>query len=426
MSSPPVSRRLPAAICLLQGVLVATWTAYALLLAPLAERAGIAATALVWILFADRVIFVVADWASGLYADWLSATLRRIGPWLVGAAVLSGLLLCLLPLASDVSASLFIATALAWACVSSFLRAPVFALLGRAGSHHSTGPAISISLIGVGIAGALGPLTTQALRGLDPLLPFALASISIALITLALARIEASSVDERCGEPRSAARIAAVPPEFRGATRLAANPDGTKGLLREVLRAPPYRSALALAALAACAALAVQGITVLMPQQLPFKTLLPTPQWTAAFWIGFSLGLAPAALGASRHYTWRAAGIGFGIGAIVLALLHYRLLSDALPAALTVLGACWAIGYTFLLMRALEARPGVSAGIPVGLLLSGLSFAAALRLLMVGTGVQAALPIAALCAACWAVVATACLLAAVIGRQRTARVSRAG
>ncbi|CAN5350527.1 hypothetical protein BH10PSE17_BH10PSE17_26000 [soil metagenome] len=412
MSNRPSFRRLPVAICVLQGLLVATWTAYALLLVPLAERAGIAASAVVWILFVDQVIFVVSDWASGIYADWLSRTLRRIGPSLILAALLSGALLCLLPSASQVSPAVFVATAFVWACTSSFLRAPVFALLARASDRHSAGPAISVSLVGVGIAGALGPLLTQSLRGLDPLLPFAVASVAITAVTLALARIEAIAVpdaESSAGDRRSAARIAAVPSEFRGATRLSAMPDGLKGALREVLRTPDYRGAIGLAALAACGALAVQGITVLMPQNAAFRGLLPAPQWNAAFWTGFSLALAPAALGASRHYTWRAAGIGFGIGTLLLALLHYQVVHDFALIVIAVLGACWAIGYTFLLTRALDTRPGLQAGIPIGLLLSGLSLAAALRLLIVATGLQAAMPVAALCAACWAVTAAACI-----------------
>ena len=56
-----------------QAILVLTWTVYALFLPVLAKQAGIPAHWVVWILVADQALFVITDWAAGVFADRLVA-----------------------------------------------------------------------------------------------------------------------------------------------------------------------------------------------------------------------------------------------------------------------------------------------------------------------------------------------------------------
>lgn len=52
----------------------------------------------------DQLIFAVMDFAIGSAADRVLAALRRLGPWLIGATVVSGGAFLLLPLLAPVGA----------------------------------------------------------------------------------------------------------------------------------------------------------------------------------------------------------------------------------------------------------------------------------------------------------------------------------
>jgi hypothetical protein len=73
---------------------------------------------------------------------------------------------------------LLLAAVAVWAVTSSALRAPPMLLLGK---YVPPGvPWVStLSLVGLGLAGAAAPYLTLGLRGVDPRLPFALASLAL-------------------------------------------------------------------------------------------------------------------------------------------------------------------------------------------------------------------------------------------------------
>ena len=88
-----------------------------------------------------------------------------------------------------------------WTVTLSALRAPPLMLLGK----YARKPAIpflsALAMLGYGIAGALGPYLTIALRDVDARIPFAAASIVLMLTTLGMITAER--------------RLAASPPRRR-------------------------------------------------------------------------------------------------------------------------------------------------------------------------------------------------------------------
>ncbi|HXF47497.1 MAG TPA: MFS transporter, partial [Burkholderiaceae bacterium] len=167
-----VTRRTALWATALQGLFALTWALYVAFLPALLAAAGIDARFAVFFLMFDQAVFALADWAAGLYADRLQRLLGRIGAHLIAAALVSSAALALLPFVARAGdpALLIAATAL-WTATSSALRAPVFALLGRAGGVLRPAGSVSVALIGIGIANALAPLLTRALAQVDPRLP---------------------------------------------------------------------------------------------------------------------------------------------------------------------------------------------------------------------------------------------------------------
>ena len=91
-----------------------------------AEKAGIAAHWVPWILIADQVIAAVMDVITGFWADRVRAGLARLGGWILGLSVVSCVAFIALPYAGG-SASMLLALILVWGLTSSALRAPPWA-----------------------------------------------------------------------------------------------------------------------------------------------------------------------------------------------------------------------------------------------------------------------------------------------------------
>lgn len=164
----------------IQFLFVTCWTVYVIFLPQLAAQAGIEKRWVIFILMADQVVFALMDYSMGVAADRVLRGLGRLGPLLVLATAISCGAFLLLPfIAPEGSATLFLAALLVWAMTSSALRAPPLVMLGR----FAPAPAIpwvsTLTLFGMGLAGALAPYLTVSLRGVDPRLPFALSSVAL-------------------------------------------------------------------------------------------------------------------------------------------------------------------------------------------------------------------------------------------------------
>jgi hypothetical protein len=340
-------------VSIVQGLLVLSWTVYVLFLPPLAAQAGIPAHWIAWILVADQAIFVASDWASGLFADRLVHWIGRIGPSLVAAAVISAGLFAAMPALARTGERwpLLIAIGL-WACISSFLRAPAFSLLGKIGSESNRPGLVSWSLVGVSFASALGPVITTSMRQMDPRWPLGIASVALAIAGLLASRVEPMRKTDPSddGEPVA------------------------------------WRLVLLLAPLTFIATFGMQLHTSFgaMSASAPAAKFW----WVPVFWTGFAFGLAIAARtsGTVHALRWCAATLVCGAAALWIA----EHASDAAVFALAqgVAGAAWAVALTTVLAVVLQRSGPHGLASPLGVVLSVISLAAMSRLLCSALGFQ--------------------------------------
>ncbi|MBK7767559.1 MAG: hypothetical protein IPI44_16640 [Sulfuritalea sp.] len=165
---------------IIQFLFVTCWTVYVIFLPQLAAQAGIEKRWVIFILMADQVVFALMDYSMGVAADRVLRGAGRLGPLLVWATAISCGAFLLLPfIAPTGSAALFLAALLVWAMTSSALRAPPMVMLGKYAPAPTIPWVSTLTLFGMGLAGALAPYLTVSLRGVDPRLPFALSSIAL-------------------------------------------------------------------------------------------------------------------------------------------------------------------------------------------------------------------------------------------------------
>jgi hypothetical protein len=178
----------------LQFVFALSWTVYALYLPQLADGAGIDRRWVPRILLLDQAIFTACDWAMGIAADRVARTLGRIGRAIAAVTGLSTLAFLLLPFVAPSGMRWpFVVLLVIWSAGSSALRAPPLVLLGKHAAKPSHPWLVSMAMLGLGLAGAASPYLTVVLRGIDPRVPFVVASMAVMAVTLALASTESAS-----------------------------------------------------------------------------------------------------------------------------------------------------------------------------------------------------------------------------------------
>jgi MFS family permease len=298
------------------------WTVYVIFLPQLAAQAGLSASAVIWVLMLDQLVFLVTDYAFGVASDRAAAVVGRLGRVVVAVTLLSCAAFLALPLvAPSGSPGLFLVVVVLWSATSSALRAPPLTLVGRHAAKPRQPWLVSLSLLGLGVANAVSPYLGLRLRGVDPRLPFLLSSVALALVTWGLVAAE-----------RALARQAARAPTKRD-------------------EAPPTLPAVPgflLAAVLAALAFQVHGFLNSTPLYLRHAPADQLPWLAPVFWIGFNLALLPA--GAA---TRRLGGTHVMMAAVVVAALATLAARGAtgLPgvvAAQAVAGGAWA----FVLMSA--------------------------------------------------------------------------
>lgn len=282
--------RIGVYLAVVQFFFTITWTVYVIFLPQLAVQSGIPREAVIYILLLDQIIFVVMDFAAGAMADRVSRTLGRLGLVILGVTLISCLAFLLLPLAAPQGAAwLFLSLTVLWTASSSALRAPPLMLLGKYAAQPQVPWLSALSLFGLGIAGAIGPYLTIALREVDPRIPFALSSVALALATAGIIWAERALVSNAGTETiqEATARKPAQPMFwFFFAVLLA----GLGFQIHFALNSAPLYLRYAKA----------PDLQYLMP----------------VFWIGFSVLMLPASLATKRY-----GGLAVtGAGALVAAL----------------------------------------------------------------------------------------------------------
>lgn len=297
---------------LAQFCMALSWVVYAAFLPALAAQAGLPKSAVVWLLLADQVVFMLSDLLAGVASDRMAAGVVRWGQALGLLTGVAAIALLVMPLLAGAIASpvVLVAPALVWVACSSALRAPLFALLGKQ-ARSTTGAEFRWLLLGSGVAAAMAPYLQNALKGHSPVLPFALVAASLVLCAVLVGQAVAGS-----GETEAAPAAEPVP---------------------ALPRATLFFVALA------CAALALQIHGFFNSNRFFLREVAPEQLhwWLPAFWVGFNLTLLlPPLLG--RWLPARRMGAFAALGA--LAVSGCAATSAApLQAALQLLaGTAWA------------------------------------------------------------------------------------
>ncbi|MFN0160791.1 MAG: MFS transporter [Burkholderiales bacterium] len=340
---------------LVQLLFVTTWTVYVLFLPELARAAGIAPRWVAWILIADQLIFAAMDLALGVAAGRVAHVVGRLGRWIAVVGALSCAAFIGLPFTPGSTALLVLI--IVWAVSASVLRVPPMLLLGRYAAPAATPWIASLALLGIGLAGALAPILTINLRGVDPRLPFALAGGALLVAVGAMAWCE-----------RHLALDAAATTPARETT-------GTMPRF-----GPVFLAAVFLLALGTQVHTAINSGPLYLRQVGPglLDMLMPS------FWVGFALLVLPAAWLIRVGEPAEVLVIGAAGGALCLSLVQVAPGLVTTVALQLGLGGAWACVFAAALNAALAAARGASGARMVGMLFAALALAAALR---IGMGV---------------------------------------
>ncbi len=373
-SSPPQSPPTPNGAGIFLGVVqflfVSTWTVYVAFLPRLAEQVGIGAGTVGWILLLDQLLFLVSDLLAGILADRATRAARRLAPLIAGITAVSCGAFLLLPLVSPLGASqqsLFLALLLVWAATSSALRAPLFALVGKLVPKPAVPWQASLLLLGFGIAAAGAPYLNGLLLGLDPKVPFAIASLALLLASLGIGRVE-----RRLAESPRATPEPAPPPAPPLAPPPAPLRLGLGFLLGMLLMAEGF-----------------QLHTALSSPRLYGQFLEPAAVavWLPAFWIGFNLLVLPVGVLNKRFGGLRVAAAGALLGSVALLAASQAPSLSALTLAQLLAGGAWASVLLSASTTAIELGGGGGReGTLLGALFSTLALATAGRILLTASG----------------------------------------
>jgi MFS family permease len=180
-------------LALVQFVFALAWTIYVFFLPTLAQQAGIAKSVVWLILLLDQVLFALCDAACGAWLDRFRPALSHLLRVMLTLTLISALGFLALPWVAPAGSPLLMGGVLfVWATTSAALRVPPMLMLARFFPVNAFPRMASLSLLGLAIAGAFSSLLTLWLAGQDPRLPFALASVGLAVSVAMLLRCEAA------------------------------------------------------------------------------------------------------------------------------------------------------------------------------------------------------------------------------------------
>ena len=345
-------------LAVLQFFFTLSWTVYVIFLPRLAAQVGISPGAVAMVLIMDQLIFAVMDLAMGAMADRVAHVLGRLGGIVALVTGVSCLAFLLLPLvAQSGDSTLFLLLVALWSATSSVLRAPPLALLGKYAAKPTIPWLASLSMFGLGLAGAVSPYLTVALREADPRLPFALSSVALLAVTLGLGWAEralAATSAPQAAPPQADARR---------------EPLGVF-LLAVALLGIGFQTHFALNA-------APMFLKFAAPSEL--ERLMPI------FWIGFNLTILPGALLTQRYGGMTTMAIGGVVGSLAAWAAFQAGNLTSLSVAQFVAGGAWGCVLMSAVAAALEIGRSDHGGRTVGALFSLLALAALARIAIVWT-----------------------------------------
>ena len=378
VASVATLRKTAVWVLVVQCLLALSWTMYVLFLPGMLAAANIDKRWFIYVLISDQIIFAACDWWAGVYADRIAAVWKRLGRLIIAVTMLSSAALLAMPwIAQTGSAILLLGVIYVWAATSSALRAPVFSLLGRvredarevgrggAGRARRAGM-VSMALVGISLAGAVGPYLTLLLKSVDSRLPIAVSAIALALAGLWATRAEALL-------PRQ--------------TDVAIAGDSPSPVPERDQR----RRSLSLAGTVLIAAFGTQLLTAVVAQPL-YKPFVGADAvvWVAWFWVGFGLGLIPGARIAASHRALIGASIAIAVAWIAFAVGANSTSFVMLVIGTAVAGAGWGVFSTVVFSSAVSLSSGRAsvrgAGTASGMVFSAIAIATFLRMICTATG----------------------------------------
>lgn len=351
--------RVPAAIGLylaaVQLAFALGWIVYVAYLPALAQQAGLAPRWVPWLLLADQLVFIATDLAVGLASDRAARVLGRIGRWVLAASLLSAAAFLALPwVAPQGSPALFVIVTLLWVVTTSALRAPPLTLLGRYVAKPAQPMMVAMASLGLGVANALAPYLGLQLKAMDPRVPFLLAALALALVTLGMVAAE------RALARQSAAHATTAP---------SAAPAGAGTVVGFLLACGIGALAFQWHHAVSSSALALRHAPA---GQLPW--LLPV------FWVGFNLSLLPAGLLARRLGAPTTMAIGAELAMVGIAGAAFAPGLGLWIGAQLAAGAGWALLLCAAFSGALALGATGREGLLSGALSATLAGAALLRI----------------------------------------------
>ncbi len=303
----------------LQLFFTLTWTVYVIFLPKLAGQVGIRPQAVIVILMLDQVIFAFMDWLMGRLSDRWALVVGRLSRIVAVTTAVSCVAFLLLPFVAPTgSEALFLALTVLWSASSSVLRAPPLALLGKYASRNAVPWIASLSMFGIGVAGALAPYLTVTLRETDPRLPFALASIALLVVTVGLGWAERNLAD--APTQAAAAPSPSIPGSVESRSPLALF------LIAITLLGLGFQIHFSLNA-------APLFLRFAKPPELEY--LIPI------FWIGFNLLMLPGALLTTRYGGLRVMAAGCAAGALAAVAVVLAGGVTTVSAAQFIAGGAW-------------------------------------------------------------------------------------
>lgn len=359
-----------------QFLFLATWVVYVIYLGDLLDKLGLPKAFLPTLLLIDQLLFAVSDVLLGLYADRAMRFYRALAPPLLTLNLIACLAFIALPHLAAGTPEVFIGVTVTWVLTASVLRAPLYGLIARRGL--APGRATAASLLGLGLASALAPYLGVVLKSINPIWPFTLSGIGLALASIGFSAWEARQ------QPAAAVPDSQPQPQLHNISRLllAMLLLGAGFQVHVFINAAPLYKSVADAAL------------------LPW--LLPV------FWIGFSLAAYPGAqvlarYGAARIFA-RAALLGVMSTAFCLTSPPLAMLM----AVQFVAGIAWAGVFLAGLELAGGAGRHGREGLFIGTLFALLALGAATRIGLTLAGMTIT-PLPELAFVFWALGAVVCL-----------------
>jgi len=351
----------PAKLSALQFSFALTWIVYVIYLPALAAQAGIDKGYVPWILAMDQLIFIACDWAAGVYADRVGRLVGKIGGRMALVTLASCAAFIAMPwIAPAFGAVAFLALTALWSASSSALRAPPLALVSRHAPTPKQPLYAGVYLLGFGLAAAMAPYLGLALKGVDARVPFAVASVALAVLAMLLAHAERG--------------YEAAPGKDQPAERRSSLGDVVLFALAVLLFGVGFQAHFSVNS---------------APGYLRFVTPQELSQYMPIFWIGFNVAVIPACMLPQRFGGLPVMAAGGFVGVVALAACAAAPTLPGLVIAQLLAGAAWGVTLWAAFTAAMEAGRPDRTGLATGLLFSMLANAALMRLAAVVSGLTA-------------------------------------